>query len=94
MKNAFHFMLEALFILEIFIFLSLRFGYVEKQLDEKAMVYSKFIASLLTSQTRQQIVTINILPYISRSKNNQAMKFGPLIEFTMKNIFLQKSCRK
>ena len=35
MKNAFYFMLKALFVLEIFTFLSSRLGYVEKWLDEK-----------------------------------------------------------
>ena len=34
------------------------------------------------------------LPDISRSKGNQTMKFGKLIENNMRNIFLQKSCRK
>ena len=33
-----NFMLRALFVLDIFTFLSLNFGYVEKRLDKKAMV--------------------------------------------------------
>ena len=37
MKNALYVMLNAPFVLEIFTFLSLSFGYVEKQLDKKAM---------------------------------------------------------
>ena len=41
MKNAFCFTLKALFVLEIFKFLSWLFGYVEKRLDKKAMVNSK-----------------------------------------------------
>ena len=41
MKNAFHFMLKALFVLGIFTFLSGVFGYVEKRLDKKAMVNYK-----------------------------------------------------
>ena len=32
----------------------------------------------MTSQTGQQIITIHILPNISRSKNNKVMKFGQL----------------
>ena len=36
MKNAFYFMLKALFVLEIFPFLSCLFGYVEKWLDKKS----------------------------------------------------------
>ena len=41
MKNAFYFMLKALFVLEVFTFLSWLFGYVEKRLDEKAMINFK-----------------------------------------------------
>ena len=33
-----------------------------------------------------------ILPDISKSKCNQAMKFGQLIEYNMRNILLEKSC--
>ena len=42
-------------------------------------------------QPGQQTIVIHILPDISRSKGNQAMKFGQLIEYNMKNIFLEKS---
>ena len=31
---------------------------------------------------------------ISRSKGNQEMKFGPLIEYNMRNIFVEKSYTK
>ena len=34
------------------------------------------------------------LPNISRSKGNQAMKFGRLIEYNMRNIFLEKIIHK
>ena len=34
---------------------------------------------------------MHILPNISISKGNQTMKFGQLIEYNMKNIFLEKS---
>ena len=34
----------------------------------------------MTSQTGKQISTIHVLPNISRSKGNQAMKFGQLID--------------
>ena len=40
----------------------------------------------MTSQTWQQIITIHILPKISRSIDNQAMKFGQLIKYSMRNI--------
>ena len=35
-----------------------------------------------------------MIPNISRSKGNQTMKFGQVIEYNNRNIFLQKSCRK
>ena len=41
MKNVFYFMLKALFIPDIFTFLSWIFDYVEKRLDKKAMVNFK-----------------------------------------------------
>ena len=43
-------------------------------------------------QTGQQIFTIHILPNISRSKGNQTMELGQLLEYNIGNIFLQKSC--
>ena len=41
-----------------------------------------------------QTVAIHILPNISRSKDNQTMKFGQIIEYNMSKHILQKSCRK
>ena len=35
-----------------------------------------------------------MLPNISRSKGNQTMKLGQLIEYKKRNIFLQKLRRK
>ena len=37
---------------------------------------------------------MHIFPNISRSKGNQAMKFGQLIEYGMRNIFIEKSYTK
>ena len=34
------------------------------------------------------------LPNISRSKDNQTVKFGQLIEYNMRNIFVEKSYTK
>ena len=48
----------------------------------------------MTSQPGQQTIAIHILPNISRSKGNQAMKFGQLIEYNMRNIFVEKSYTK
>ena len=48
----------------------------------------------MTSNFGWQTIVIHILPYISRSKGNQTMTFGQLIECNMKNIFLEKWYRK
>ena len=48
----------------------------------------------MTSQPGKQTIAIHILPNISRSKGNQIMKFGQLIEYNMRNIFRQKSYTK
>ena len=48
----------------------------------------------MTSQPGKRKITIHILPNISRSKSNQTMKFGQLIEYNMRNIFLEKSHTK
>ena len=48
----------------------------------------------MTSQLGLQTITIHILPNISRNKDNQIMKLGQLIEYNMRNVFLQKLCGK
>ena len=48
----------------------------------------------MTSQSGLQAIAIHILPNISQSKSDQAMKFDQLIEHNKKNICLQKLCRK
>ena len=40
------------------------------------------------------MITIHILSNISRSKGNQTMTFGQLIEYNMRNIFQDKSYTK
>ena len=43
----------------------------------------------MTSQRRQQIIAINILPIISRSNGNQAIiKRGHSMKYNVRNIFL------
>ena len=44
----------------------------------------------MTAQTREQIITIQILSNISRSKVNQAIKFGQLIGCNVRNNFAPK----
>ena len=48
----------------------------------------------MTSQPGLQTIAIPILPNISQSKDNQKMKFSQLIEYSKRNIFLQKLCGK
>ena len=48
----------------------------------------------MTSQPGLQTVAIPILPNISQSKDNQKMKFSQLIEYSKRNVFLQKLCGK
>ena len=55
----------------------------------------RLISKFMTSQTGKQIITTHILPNISRTKNNQTMKFGHAIEYNTRNIvFLEKSYTK
>ena len=48
----------------------------------------------MTSQPGLQTVAIHILPNISQSKGDMTMKFGQLMEYNKRKIFLQKFCRK
>ena len=55
---------------------------------------TRLISKFMTSQSGKQAIAKHILPIIARTKGNQTMKFGQLIEYTMKNIFLEKSYTK
>ena len=59
-------------------------------LIRKIRLTPKFV----TSQPGSQTIALHILPDISQSKGNQTMKFGQLIEYNKRNIFLQKLCGK
>ena len=63
---------------------------LKKYLDKKGKVNFKIydVRAWLTT------IAIQILPNISRSKNNQAMKIDQVIEHNNKNSFLSKSFRK
>ena len=86
-NNAFYFTLNALFVLKVFEFLSWLFSHVEKRLDWKDEVNFKIddVTTWLTN---------NCNPHIARSKGNQAMKFGQLMEYNTRNNFLEKSYTK
>ena len=44
----------------------------------------------MTSETGLQTITIHILTNVSKSKANQAIKSGQLIEYNMRSIFREK----
>ena len=48
----------------------------------------------MTSQPGKQKIAIHILINISRSKDNQLMKTGQLLECNLRNIFLEKPYTK
>ena len=83
-------MFNAVFGLEIFTFLPWLLGYVEKQLDKKAMANFKIydIKNWAKNNYNTHIAQI------SRSKSNQTMKSGQSVEYNMRNIFLEKSYSK
>ena len=45
----------------------------------------------MTSSTGKQIITINILPNISKSKCSQTMKLDQLIEYNAINFYIGKT---
>ena len=85
MKNAFYFVFKDLFILQIFTFLSIFFGYVKKTWEK---VMADFKMYDVTDWTTNDYHTI--FPNISRSKENQADHKI----YSMRNILLQKSYTK
>ena len=54
----------------------------------------RLISKSMTSQPGQQAIVIHILLNISRRKGNQTMKFGQLIEYNIRNFFVEKSYTK
>ena len=88
MKNPFYFTSKALFVLKIFKCFVLSFGHVGKRLEHKVNFKIYDVATFLSK------IAMHILNNISRSKSNQAMEFGQLIEYNMRNIFLVKSYTK
>ena len=48
----------------------------------------------MTSQPGSHLIAIHTLPNISQRKDNQTMKFDQVMEYSKRNIFLQKLCRK
>ena len=48
----------------------------------------------MTSQPEKQLIAIYMLPNISRSKGNETLKFGQLIDYNTRIIFLETSYTK
>ena len=88
MKNAFYLISKALFVLKTCLVIW------ENGLEGKQMLISNFVMSQAGKQMITIHILLHILPNISRSKSNQKLKFGQLIEYEVSIIFLQKSCRK
>ena len=70
MKNTFYFALKALFLLKIVKFRLDFLAMGKNDLIRKIRLISKF----MTPQTGKQTIAINVLSYISRSKDNQTTK--------------------
>ena len=82
---------ENLFSFSRYLYICLDFLAMQKiDLINKVRLLSKF----MTSQFGKQTIAIHILSNISRSKGNHTMKFRQLIEYNMRNIFLEKSYTK
>ena len=64
-------------------------------MEEKSLIKKlRLILKFMTSSTGKQIITKLILPNISRSKGNQTMEIGQLIEiFPLKNYAKNKARR-
>ena len=90
-KNDFYFVLKTLFVLKIFTFLSWLFGHVGKRLIKEAKINFRMYD---TWYAGQQIITIHIFPTTSRSKGKKVIRFGQLIEYNVRDIVLQRSCKK
>ena len=79
---------EKLFLFSMYLNFCHDFSVMQKNgLIRKIRLISKF----MTSQTGKQTIGIHMLLNISRSKDNRTMKFGQLIQYNMRNIFLDKS---
>ena len=89
-KNAFYFILKLFSFSRYSKFFVLTFWSCRK----KTWLELRLISKFMTSQSGQQIITMHILSNISRSKDNKTVKFGQLIKYNQRNIFLQKPCRK
>ena len=85
-KNYFYFTLKALLVLNIFEFLSWSFGHVEKRLEIEGWFQDLWRHNLGTKQLQYIYCPI----FYEVKAINWEMKFGQLIEYNMRNVFLEK----
>ena len=85
MKNAFFHLKNPFWFKTVWIFALHVFWSCKKM----AWLARKFA----TSQRGKQTVAIHLLPKISVREGNQIIKSGQLIEYNMRKIFLEKSCK-
>ena len=90
MKNAFYVALKALFVLKYSNF-CLDFLVLQKN---DLIIEIRLILKFMSSKSGKQIIIIHVLLNISRSKDNQTMRFGQLIQYNIRNIFLKKKFTK
>ena len=89
-KNAFYFNLKSYsFSRYLNVFLDFLVMY-KNDLVRMIWLISKFV----TPQPGKQTNALQILSNISRRKGSQKMKIIQLIEYSMRNIFLETSCKK
>ena len=89
-KNVFYLTLKTLSAFKICKFLSCFLVMQKNNLVRKKKLISKF----MTLSLGKKPIPLHILTNISRIKGNQTMKYGQLIEYNMRNIFLEKSYTK
>ena len=50
----------------------------------------KLISKSMRPEPDKKTIAAHLFPFMSRSKGNQAVKFGQLIEYNIRNIFVEK----
>ena len=85
MKNAFYFILKALFSR----YINVCFNFLVKKLSliRNIRLFQNLCHNLVNKYKTN-------IANISRNTSNQTMKFDQLLEYNTRNIFLQKSCGK
>ena len=64
--------------------------HIEKSSENGLIRKIRLVLKFMMSQPGKQTITMRILLNISRSNGNQTMKFGQLIEYNFRSIFVEK----